>query len=105
VAVLRLKELRNLMNLTQADVAAQLLISRETYSRYETGEREMTYDALINLAELFSVSVDYILGRQENSFMALSDSEIPMIYRFRELDERGQHTVRALIAFEHSLND
>jgi len=101
---LRLKELRGNKKLTQAEVANRLHISREAYSRYESGEREMTYDTLIYLAELFSVSVDYILGCGDHNSMVLNDGEIPMIYKYRELDERGKSTIQAMMAFEHLLS-
>ena len=104
MANLQLKKLRTSMNLTQADVAERLRISRGTYSRYETGEREMTYDTLIELAELFSVSVDYLIGRGECITTIISDDEMPILYQFRALDDRGKRTVQMLIEFEQSLN-
>ena len=102
MAKLRLKELRSKMKLTQADVSVRLQITRGTYSRYETGEREMTYDALISLAELFDVSVDYLLGRYDSNPVLLNDMESIMLHKFRELDERGKKSIQAMIEFEHS---
>jgi transcriptional regulator with XRE-family HTH domain len=100
---LRLKELREHKKLTQAEVSQYLNIARTTYARYESEEREMTYDALVALAELFSVSVDYLLGGQEKNSMILHDHEITMIYKFRALDERGKCSVQAIIEHEYSV--
>jgi transcriptional regulator with XRE-family HTH domain len=97
---LRLKELRTKNNLTQADVSAHLQVARGTFSRYETGEREMTYEALVSLAELFQVSVGYLLGIQETNPL-LNDTESALLNMFRQLDERGRKAVQAIIKHEY----
>jgi len=101
MAELRLRELRKDRKMTQADVAKHLQIARETYTRHESGEREMTYDSLIKLAELYGVSVDYLLGRHNGHPAMLSDSEISLIDTFRKLDERGQRSVAATADYEY----
>jgi transcriptional regulator with XRE-family HTH domain len=58
----RLKELRKDHSFTQAKVAVQLGIPRSTYSGYEKGIREAGYHTLVELANLFNVSIDYLLG-------------------------------------------
>jgi len=99
---LKLKELRNNKKWTQADVSVQLKIARETYSRYESGEREMTYETIISLADMFGVSVDYLLGRYDNDSVVLCDNEKLLIDRFRALDDRGKKSVQAVIEHEFS---
>ena len=51
----------------QKDVAALLGIDRTTYAKYESGASEPNYETLLKLAEIFGVSTDYILGREEKS--------------------------------------
>ena len=99
---LRLKQLREKKKLTQADVAAHLQIARTTYARYETGEREMTYASLISLAEFFSVSIDYLLGRYDANPMILKLDEVSLINMFRAIDERGKKSVLAVTSYEYS---
>ena len=96
---LRFRKLRKERKMTQADVAAYLQIARETYTRHESGEREMTYDSLVRLAELFGVSVDYLLGRCNGHAVMLSDDEALLVDRFRGADERGRKAV--LVLAEH----
>lgn len=60
--MIMLQVLREQKNLTQSDIAAILGVTRQAYSRYERGERELSYDFLIRLSEYFDVSVDYLLG-------------------------------------------
>ena len=57
------KELRKLNKLTQRQVAERLKISQPSYIRYEKGKSEPTLENLVKLADLFDVSVDYLLGR------------------------------------------
>ena len=59
---LRLKELRLEFNYTQQYVANILNIKQNTYSQYESGQRQLPLDVLIKLSELYGVSTDYILG-------------------------------------------
>ena len=44
----------------------ELGMSQNTISRYETGAREADYKTLLNFAEYFNVTVDYLLGRTDN---------------------------------------
>lgn len=62
---MRLKELRKEKRLTQLKVAMDLNLSQNTISRYETGEREASYNELIKIADYFNVSIDYLLGRTD----------------------------------------
>lgn len=61
----RLLEQRKLNKLTQIDVAGYLGISQPSYIRYEQGKSEPSYENLVKLADLFDVSIDYLLGRKE----------------------------------------
>ena len=58
---MRLKELRDENKYTQQYVAEILNIRQNTYSQYENEKREIPIRALIVLAKLYDVSVDYIL--------------------------------------------
>jgi len=99
---LRLLELRREKRLTQEDIAKYLNISRQAYALYETNQRHMNYEALHMLAELFSVSIDYLLGRSDRNLEYLSDEELSLIRQFRELDERGQKSIHVNVDFEYS---
>lgn len=60
---IRLKELRIKGNLTQHQVADKINVSRSSYSQYELGLKQPSIDTLLMLAELYSTSVDYLIGR------------------------------------------
>lgn len=59
----RLIELRNKKKLTQKAVADKIKISRSAYSNYESDFREPDFKNVELLADVFGVSVDYLLGR------------------------------------------
>jgi transcriptional regulator with XRE-family HTH domain len=59
----RLRELREDKNMTQDDLASILNVSRQTISGYEKGVNEPNIENLVRMAEIFNVSLDYLLGR------------------------------------------
>ena len=61
----RIKELRKEKHLKQAETAELLGISINSYCRYERGEREPDASVLWRMADLYGVSVDYLIGRSD----------------------------------------
>ena len=64
----RLKDLREDADLTQKEVAAKLGINQRVYSNYETGKRALPIALLVQLADFYGTSTDYILGRTNEAF-------------------------------------
>lgn len=62
----RLRELRESKEMTQAQVSKLLFCSQRVYSNYERGDIDLPTGVLIKLADLYDVSVDYILDRTDN---------------------------------------
>ena len=58
---MRLKELREDLDIKQKEIAEYLHIKQNTYSQYENGQRQLPVDILIMLAKYYKVSTDYIL--------------------------------------------
>jgi transcriptional regulator with XRE-family HTH domain len=63
---MRIKDLREDADMTQAEVARQLKIRQNTYCQYEKGRRQLPVNCLIALARLYNTSTDYILGLTDN---------------------------------------
>ena len=63
----RLRDLREDHDFRQEDVAEVLGISQTVYSRYERGFQTISVVHLLKLADFYSVSTDYILGRTDVS--------------------------------------
>ena len=61
----QIKKLRTGQNLSQDDLAEKLYVSRQSISKYENGEATPDIDKLVQLAEIFDVSLDYlVLGKE-----------------------------------------
>ena len=59
---MRLKDIREDNDVTQKTLSEYLNVKQNTYSQYETGQRQIPVDSLIKLALYFNTSTDYILG-------------------------------------------
>lgn len=85
----RIKLLRKQKGLTQKQLADLLDISASTVAMYETGRREPDTQTLNKFAELFGVSVDYLLGREKTDMERLEEN-------LARLDPRIQQAYRSL---------
>lgn len=100
---MNIKDIRLRKGLTQSDVAAALGVSSVVYSRYETGKRQPSIDMLIQMADIFGVTVDFLLGRQDIEDSTLSDYELQLLIASRKADERAkQDALNMLLA--HAAN-
>ena len=78
-----LKTLRLRENMTQAQLAQKLCLTKSVISAYETGLRLPSYDVLIHISKIFKVSTDYLLGIDTTSAIrtdGLSDEDIMLVH-------------------------
>ena len=61
----RIRNLRIDRGLTQKQVAEYLNIKQNTYSQYEIGVLNYPLEAVGKLADLYGVSVDYLMDRTD----------------------------------------
>lgn len=59
----RLRELREENDMTQEQLGKLLNVTKQAVYSYEKGENEPSFDSLIKIADIFNVSLDYLLGR------------------------------------------
>ncbi len=62
----RIQDLRIDRDLTIKEVSSHLGLHRDVYARYEKGIRDFPIDILIKLADYYSCSLDYLVGRTDN---------------------------------------
>lgn len=62
----RIRDLREDHDLKKRQVAEYLNCSQQVYSNYELGQRDIPTDILIRLANMYNVSIDYLLGQTNN---------------------------------------
>lgn len=63
----RLRDMRVDSHMNQKTIAEYLGIQQTVYSRYERGYQTIPLEHLIRLADMYSVSVDFLLGRTDNA--------------------------------------
>ncbi len=61
----QLRALRIEQNIPRVELAKKLNVSVRLISFWENGQRECSFDTLIEIADFFDVSVDYLLGRKD----------------------------------------
>ncbi len=78
-----LKELRQKAGLTQKQLADRLWLSKATVSYYEQSLRYPSPEILVRLANVFHVSTDYLLGRENKKqtldITDLTDEDIELL--------------------------
>ncbi len=68
---------RKLCNFTQQQIADLLNLNRTTYTKYETGVSEPSFDILKKIAAIYGVDINSILG-SGNFAPKLTDSYMPI---------------------------
>ena len=68
----RLKQLRIDKHLTQAQVAKRIGVTASMVSSYETDIRLPSFDVMVRIADLFGVTIDYLLCREDKRFIDIS---------------------------------
>lgn len=58
----RIRELRVKQGYTQVSLAQKLSVTKQAVSNWENGNIQPSIDMLVRLADLFSVTTDYLLG-------------------------------------------
>lgn len=63
----RLKECRLRLGITKQEAAKRIQISQPAYLRYEAGSRTPSIQIISKMAEVFSTSTDYLIGKSADS--------------------------------------
>ena len=69
----KLKTLRTEAGMTQTELAKRLSITKSVVSYYELQERTPSPDVLIQLADIFHVTTDYLLGIDHKKMIDVYD--------------------------------
>ena len=91
-------ELRKLNNYTQEDLAELIGVSRQTLSKYETGESLPDIEKCKQLAEVFSVTIDDLISYEKNSANNMGFGIPPKgkhIFGMVKVGEKGQIVIPA----------
>lgn len=89
----RIKELREKKNLTQAALAKKLNVTRSSVNAWEMGISIPSTALIVDIARLFHVSTDYLLGINATTALdisGLNDKEVMLVYQLVEYFKSGK---------------
>ena len=85
---MRLKQLRTLKSTKPDELAKLLNISVQAYYKYESDKNEPSISTLCKLADLYNVSLDYLVGREFNDEIGyLSDQQRLAVNIIKQLND------------------
>jgi transcriptional regulator with XRE-family HTH domain len=86
----KIKMLRKEKGWSQGQLAMKLGVHPQHISRYETGNSNPSADALGKLAEVFGVSVDYLLNNDADDSGAYMIKDKQLLKYFEEVDRMNE---------------
>ena len=104
--MIRLIDLRKEKHLSQRAIAPLLHVSQGTYSNWENGKTEPSIKELVDIANFFEVSVDYLIGNSDdigiiNIEQRISDEDVKTLEAINSLSDKSRVL---LINFLSTLN-
>ena len=103
--MLRIKELRKEKGISQEELANAINVKNYTIGNWERDRAEPSIEAIMQMADYFEVSTDYILGRsneigqvQTNANLASDEVQLLDLYRQMNFQDKNQ-----LIGFAKAL--
>jgi transcriptional regulator with XRE-family HTH domain len=90
----RLREARRLSGLSQGQVAKMMGLHRPSVSEMEAGNRRVSADEIAKLADIYEVSVTYLIGGGPET-IALNDPKLELAAR--ELSKLSQENLDRLL--------
>ena len=105
----RLRETRKQLKIRQCDVAKLLGVCGATYSRYEKGVISLDATRLGQVADIYGVSVDYLLMRTDVQRVLRFQDVHPntkqeymdFLEKYSELDAHSRGALTALLEYEY----
>ena len=79
----RIKYLRESKSMTQAELARELGITRSSVNAWEMGISVPSTQYIVELADIFGVSTDYLLGVKESASVSvngLTEKDIQLVH-------------------------
>lgn len=106
----RFRELRKTKGLSQRGLAERLNVSQTAVSQWETGRSYPDVPTMFEFADLFGVSLDYLLGRtehplsiipKETPYIEVTPFEKTILETYRSLSEIEQTVVCRSLGLTH----
>lgn len=95
-----IKKIREERSLTQQQIAELIHMHRSNYSRVETGERDLSIEAINKIARYFGMSIDELVnfnGKMPNEVTVEDKSLLEQVKLMQELDPEEKNMVFKMI--------
>lgn len=105
---IRIQELRMKHNLSQEALGKKLNKSKSAICGYENNTRVPPLDVLINIAVLFNVSLDYLVGIDKTEMVSingLNDNQKDLVYTLVDVLKQASTPAKGLSTKEKELLD
>lgn len=112
--MVRAKELRESKGISMKEAARLLSMPYTTYVGYEKGQREPSSEVLIQIADFYETSIDYLVGRADAHTaikrsavvhaprFELDDDESGLLRKYRALDDAAKGRIRNALEYEYN---
>lgn len=81
----KIKKLRAAHNFNQVELAQKLSVTKQTVSNWENNNIQPSIEMLVKIADCFSVTTDYLLGRENNITIDVTGLSINEIAHIEQL--------------------
>ena len=103
---IRLKKLREVRGLSQAQLAIKTKLQTTAISHFETGNRSPSFDNLKKLADALNVSTDYLMGRIDEPEHGKGMASAPRAKQlFRHMEKMSEESFSILEMMAKNLAD
>ncbi len=99
-----LKQLREASATSQKQLANAIGVSQQSINKYENHKIEPDIDTMIQIADYFNTSVDYLIGHTEirqkiepPSTWELNEEESQILYKYRKLSSKKRKIIAVII--------
>lgn len=94
----KLQALRESKGWSKTYVSKQLGLKPQRYSNYEYGTREPDFQILTDIAKLYNVSIDYLLGNKERKEQTVQQAlDSVMSYDGKPMTDNDREIIEGLI--------
>lgn len=105
----RLKECRLKLGITKQEAAKRIQISQPAYLRYEAGTRKPSIQTISKMAEVFSTSIDYLIGKTSEATMdrtIIEKDKAPSLFLLAETCKNfNESQLERLLAYANKMSE
>ena len=96
---MKIKELRQKLNLSQIEISQKLKIPQQTYCNYEIGRSEPNINTLIKMADFFNCTLDELVGSESETINLryLNENEAYLIKKILKMNDLELAKTRAYV--------